>query len=159
MDRIEEIFRDHQRRLQGVEPGDPGLIDELEKLVGRALPRELRAYYRLAGGSPGNLTFVQTHKTIRPTLSEALNAHRPRRHGARRKKETPPTKIFFGDGSGCQDCGAAWLMVEPPEELPTLEIDADDPPVCGSDYDDLVQLAPRFTEYVLRAMPREARRR
>ena len=159
MDRIEDIFRDHQRRLQGVEPGDPDRIDELEKLVGRALPRELRAYLRLAGGNPGNLTFVQTHKTIRPTLAEALNVHRPRRHGSRRKKETPTKEIFFGDGSGCQDCGAAWLILEPPEELPKLAIDPDDPPVCGYDYDDLQVLARRFSEYVLGAMPRAARQR
>ena len=157
MDRIEDIFRDHQRRLRGVEPGAPERIDELEKLIGRPLPRELRAYLRLAGGNPGNLNFVQTHKTIRPTLSDTLNAHRPRRHGSRRKKEKPATEILFGDGSGCQDCGAAWLILEPPEELPTLEIDPDDPPVGGYDYDELQLLAPRFTEYVLRAMPRAQR--
>jgi hypothetical protein len=159
MDRIEEIFRDHQRHLRGVEPGAPDRIDELEKLVGRTLPGALRAYLRLAGGNPGNLTFVQTHKTIRPTLSEALSVHRPRRHGSRRKKKEPTREIFFGDGIGCQDCGAAWLILEPPEELPKLAIDPDDPPVCGYDYDELQVLAPRFTEYVLRAMPGAARHR
>jgi hypothetical protein len=153
MDRIEQIFNDHRRRLQGVEPGLPERIDELEKLIGRPLPRELRSYLRLAGGDPGNLRFVQTHKTIRPTLLGILDAHRPRRHGSRRKKKAPTTEILFGDGAGCQDCGAAWLVLEPPEELPKLKIDPDDPAVCGYDYDELKLLAPRFTEYVLSAMP------
>ena len=153
MDRIEKIFRDNQRHLRGVVPGLPVQIDELEKLIGRPLPRELRAYFRLAGGSPGNLRFVQTHKTIRPTLRDTLEAHRPRRHGSRRNKKVPVTEILFGDGVGCQDCGAAWLVLEPPGELPKLKIDPDDPAVCGYDYDELKLLAPQLTEYVLNAMP------
>jgi len=153
MDRVEEILRSAERRLRGVEPGTAEKLDELEKLVGRPLLRELRAYLRLAGGSPGNLTFVQSHKTIRPTLSDAIAAHRPRRHGSRSKLEKPASKIFFGDGQGCQDCGAAYLILTG-EALPKVEIDPDDPPVAGTDYDELVLLAPRFSEYVRRAIPK-----
>lgn len=150
---VEEIFREGGRRLRGVEAGDPGSIDRLESLLGRPLPRELRAYLRLAGGDPGNLRFVQTHKIIRPTLREALDRHTPRRHGRRENPEKPASKIHFGDGEGCQDCGPAVLIVARPRELPDLEIDPEDPPVAGYDYDELVILNPRFTGYVLAAMP------
>jgi len=153
MDRVEEILRSAERRLKGVEPGAAEKIDELEKLVGRPLPRELRAYLRLAGGNPGNLTFVQSHKTIRPALADAIAAHRPKRHGSRKKLETPASKIFFGDGDGCQDCGAAVLVLSS-DALPKVEIDPEDPPVAGYDYDELQLLAPRLSEYVRRAVPR-----
>ena len=153
MDRVEEILRSAERRLRGVEPGPAEQIDELEKLVGRPLPRELRAYLRVAGGNPGNLTFVQTHKTIRPTLSDALSAHRPMRRGARKKKQRPASSIFFGDGEGCQDCGAAVLVLSS-DALPKVGIDPDDPPVAGYDYDELQLLAPRLSDYIRRAVPR-----
>jgi len=153
MDRVEEILRSAERRLRGVEPGTAEQIDELEKLVGRPLPRELRAYLRLAGGSPGNLTFQQTHKAIRPTLSDAIANHRPMRHGRRKNRKKPASTIFFGDGDGgCQDCGAAFLVLDS-EELPRVEIDPEDPPVAGFDYDELVLLEPRFSDYVRRALP------
>ena len=157
MSAVEEMFRAHARHLRGVEPAAPGSIAELEKLIGRALPSELAAYHRLAGGNPGNLAFVQTHKTIRPTVSDALAAHRPRRHGSRKKQEKPVSKIFFGDGDGCQDCGAAYVLLAAPDELRGLEIDPEDPPVGGYDYDELRLLAPRFSEYVRGALPRSSR--
>ena len=151
---VEELFKAYERRLRGVEPGAVEKIDELEKLTGRPLPRELRAYLRLAGGNAGNLTFVQTHKNIRPTLADAIQAHRPRRHGSRKKMEMPSSKVFFGDGDGCQDCGAAYLLLSAPADLPKLEIDPDDPPVGGYDYEELRLLSPRFSDYVRGAMPR-----
>ena len=156
MGAVEELFKTQGRRLRGVEPGDPKQIDELERLIGRALPGEVRAYLRLAGGNPGNLTFIQTHKAIRPLLSEALAAHRPRRHGSRKKPEHPASKLFFGDASGCQDCGPAYLLLCPQPELPGVEIDSDDPPVAGYDYDELKLLEARFSDYVRRAMPGKA---
>lgn len=153
MDRVEEILRSAERRLRGLEPGDPGKIDELERLVGRPLPRELRAYLRLAGGNPGNLTFVQTHKTVVPTLADAIAAHRPTRHGRRKKTKLPASSIFFGDGDGCQDCGPAMLVLSA-EALPKVEIDPEDPPVAGFDDDERVLLEPRFSDYLRRAIPR-----
>jgi len=70
--------------------------------------------------------------------------------------ETPASKIFFGDGDGCQDCGAAYVILSP-ELLPRVEIDPDDPPVGGVDYDELQLREARFSDYVRRAMPRAPR--
>lgn len=153
MDRVEEILRSAERRLRGVEPGAAEQIDELEKLIGRPLPRELRAYLRLAGAHPGNLTYSQTHKTILPTLADAIAAHRPKRHGARKKLERPASKIFFGDGPGCQDCGPAYLILAA-DQLPKVNMDPEDPPVAGFDGAELVLLDGRFSDYVRRAIPR-----
>ncbi len=150
---IDEIFKSHARALKGVEPGNPEHIDQLEQFLGRPLPRELRAYLQLAGGNPGNLCFAQTHKVIRPSLSDILEGNRPRKHGRAKRGKDPATVIYFGDESGCEDCGPACLILSAPPYLTELAIDPDDPPVGGYDYEKLTLLQPRFTDYVLSAIP------
>lgn len=151
---IEEIFTRYARRICGVEPATVEEIAELEKQVGRTLPREYRAYLLRAGRKNGNLRFIQTHKVLQPNIEEAIAYHRPRRRG--RHRQRLQHMLFFGDGDGCQDCGPALLALEPPDNLPKLAIDPDDPPVIGLDAGAAILLARTFTEYVLGAVPRRA---
>lgn len=148
---IDEIFEQSRRRIQGAVPATPEEVGELERLVGRPLPRQYRAWLLRAGRDAGNLTFVQTHKIVRPSIEAAIAAHRPRRAGRRRR--LPSGLLFFADGGTCQDCGPAFLVLEPLPGLPGLAIDPDDPPVTGFDYEEPVLLSPRLSEYVQRAVP------
>lgn len=148
---IEELFSQQARRIRGIEGATAEEIEELERLVGRRLPRELRAYLERAGREPGNLRFVQTHKVLRPSIAEMIRYHRPARSG--RRKSGVRGRIFFGDGAGCQDCGPAFLALEAPEELGPLVVDPEDPPVIGYDDEDPLLLAPSFTEFVRSAIP------
>lgn len=147
---VDEIFRKFERRAGAVVGASQQEIDELERLVGRPLPAQYRTYLLRAGRSHGNLRFIQTHKTIEPTIDAAIAHHRPRKRG--RRKAPDPGLIFFGDGGSCQDCGPAFLAVAPPAKMPKLTIDPDDPPVVGLDDDRPVLLANRFTEYVFAAL-------
>jgi hypothetical protein len=113
---VTELFARNARRIRDIEPAMPEEVRELEQLLGRRLPREYRAYLFLAGRKSGNLKFVQTHKIIQPAMDATLDAHRPRKHG--RRKRMARGLIFFGDGGTCQDCGPAYLALEAPPGCP-----------------------------------------
>lgn len=147
---VAEIFRAHARRISGIEPGEPEQILELERIIGRPLPREYRSFLLLAGNNAGSLRFLQQHKQVFPSLADALKNNRSPRRGRRKEKDAT---IYFADGPGCQDCGPAFLVLSPIESWKDSPIDPENPPVGGRDYDDLVLLAETFSAYVRSAIP------
>lgn len=158
---VEELLAYFERRRAGFAERAKGASDEeigaFERLAGRTLPGDYRAFLRKAGRDCGDM-FKGDSKAFAPDGSFRRHPHaydfsletavKERRRLVARLKKNPrlaaknflnPAFVMIGTQSHCQDCGSYYLDLRAPGTSPVVNIE---------DSQELRVVAPSFRDFL-----------